>query len=101
MNKVGEKIKLIRLYTSKIFYHNSSILYNNLNIEAVKDLYKAKIKCWHRVALVKEFDCEVVTTCTYILKKKKMIFIPLRSLLMGIREVYTNLSINLILILLY
>ena len=69
-NKVGEKIKLIRLYKSKRFYHNSSILYNNLNIEAVKDLYK------NRVALVKEFDCEVVTTCTYILKKKKWSSFP-------------------------
>ena len=91
-NKVGEKIKLIRLYKSKRFYHNSSILYNNLNIEAVKDLYK------NRVALVKEFDCEVVTTCTYILKKKNDLHSLGMSPTKGIREVYTYLRINLILI---
>jgi formate hydrogenlyase subunit 4 len=53
-NAVGYNNKL-RLYESKRFYHNSSI---NSDKEAIKELYK------NRIAPVKEFDCDVIHTCT-------------------------------------
>jgi len=53
-NAVGYNNKL-RLYESKRFYHNSSI---NSDKEAIKELYK------NRIAPVKEFDCDVILTCT-------------------------------------
>jgi hypothetical protein len=53
-NAVGYNNKL-RLYESKRFYHNSSI---NSDKEAIKELYK------NRIAPVKEFDCDVIHTCS-------------------------------------